>query len=119
MEPIALPLNSTAEKQIIDLNITPNGTAVSLRVTVSYFRHTDRWYMTVEDASSGECMASFIPLIASGDKYNDLMGQLGHKGIGSVFCVPLTDDHETPDPAKDTLTDFEVIWMDNVARDEE
>ena len=114
MDPIALPLNNAADKQIIDLNITPNGNAVSLRVTVAYFRHTDRWYMTVEDASSGECIASFIPLIASGNKYNDLLGQLGHKRIGSVFCVPLSDDHETADPAKDTLTDFEVVWMDNV-----
>ena len=40
--------------------------------------------------------------------------ELGHKRIGSVFCVPLSDDHATADPAKDTLTDFEVVWMDNV-----
>ena len=114
MDAIALPLAASPDKQIVDLNISPNGTAVSLRVTVQYLRHADKWFMTVEDRTDGTCIASFIPLIASGNKYNDLMGQLGHKRVGSAFCVPLSKDHSTQDPTHDTLTDFEVIWTDNV-----
>lgn len=118
MDPVAVPLNAEAETQIINLSIAPNGNAVSLRLEIRWLDNAGKWYLTVYDATTNVCLVSLLPLIASGSKLNDLLGQFGHLRIGSAALVPISSDTPSADPGRDDLADFELLWGDCIAYNE-
>lgn len=118
METVAVPLNADAETQIINLSIAPNGHAVSLRLEIRWLDNAGKWYLTVYDATTDACLVSLLPLIASGNKLNDLLGQFGHLRIGSAALVPVSSTPSSADPGRDNLADFELLWGDCIAYDE-
>ena len=112
MNPIALR-TGTAGRQSSTLTISPGGRTVSLRLEIRHLRRTDRWYLSVADALTGESIIQYVPLVAcSLDDPNNLLRQFGYLGLGGVWVLNKSGRDEGADPADGTLDDFEIIWGD-------
>jgi hypothetical protein len=93
---LTVPLNGT------DRNIT-------LKLEVYWNRIANYWQMNISDASEAYILTG-IPLLFSQGKYLDLLAQYQHKGIGSFYVFPTSDN--TPDqPLVDSWDkDFVLAW---------
>ena len=86
------------------------------RVEIRYFPAPDKWMVSIWDHSSGEQWVNMIPLICSYGVVNDLLLPFRHmkngKGLGTLFVLRAVDEPETTDPAKDTLSQFNILYGD-------
>lgn len=109
----ALAPDPTLRHQTFTLTIDPDGNAITVRVELRYMRYTNQWYLSLYNAADDTCYIRYIPLVASGSKLNDLLGQFGYLGIGSIACVPVkAESGSLPGPQENTLSDFDVLWGD-------
>jgi len=110
-----LPLTE-GERQVLTLEIAPDGIALQARVEVRYLPAPDLWVISIWDNSSGVLLINQIPLICSYGEINDLLLPFRHlrkgKALGSLFCIRAVDEPSTPDPAEGNLTQFQVLWGD-------
>lgn len=131
MDTIMVPIEGKVKNQTVTIVIDPDGRGVTLRLQAVYHAKIDKWMMTVWNAASGECMVSNFPIVGSardtggggmaekqgGTPFlNDLMGQFGYMGIGSCACYCIAERPKTPDPAMDTLDEFELLWGDHLGK---
>ena len=102
--------------QVMTLDLTIDGEAFHAQAELRYLPAPDQWVVTIRDHSTGDLLVNMIPLICSYGEVNDLLLPFRHlrdgKGLGSLFCLRGTDEPSTPDPSKDNLVEFQVIWGD-------
>ena len=112
MEQFALALNPELRYQIMTLTVDPDGYALRARVEVRYLNEPELWYLSIFDASTGEAICRYVPLIASYEAPNDLMEPFRYKHIGSIYCVPVVKYPSSVNPGLDNLGEFEIVWGD-------
>ena len=108
-------LQPTADPyQIFCLPVSPDGRAFQAKVELRYLPAPDRWILSVSDAVTGEAYARNIPVVCSRGEINDLLLPFRFlfqgRGIGSLFCLKATDSPSTPDPSRNNLNEFYLIW---------
>ncbi|MBR5959832.1 MAG: hypothetical protein IKZ98_02460 [Clostridia bacterium] len=112
-----LPL-SASPRQVMTLNLTLDGEPLQAQVEIRYLPAPDQWFFSVRDHATGELLVNMIPLICSRGEVNDLLLPFrylrGGKGIGSLICLRAGEKTESPDPGKDTLKEFDLIWSDQL-----
>ena len=110
-----LPL-SASPRQVMTLNLTLDGEPLQAQVEIRYLPAPDQWFFSVRDHATGELLVNMIPLICSRGEVNDLLLPFRHlrdgKGIGSLICLKAGEKTEKPDPGKDTLKEFDLIWTE-------
>lgn len=110
---IILP-TTTDERQMFTLDLELEGDPFHARVEFRYIPAVDQWVVSVWDHASGEQLVNMIPLICSYGEVNDLFAPFayarGGKGMGSLWVMRAVDEPATPDPAENTLKQFNIIW---------
>ena len=102
--------------QVFTVDLAPDGVPIHARVEIRYLSAADVWVISIWDHSCGKILVNQIPLICSYGEVNDLLVPFGYlrdgQGIGSLFVLRDTDEPKTVNPAKDTMTQFQVLWGD-------
>ena len=113
MSGFLLPLSSDPW-QVFTMDLSIDGEEFHAQVELRCLPAPDRWVISIWDHSSGELLVNMIPLICSYGEINDLFLPFRHlrngKGLGTLMCLRGTDDPSTPDPSKDNLTEFQLLW---------
>ena len=114
MTPFVLQTFSDSLYQIQTLHVPlASGTRV-FRVSLRWHESASMWFISISDATTGEDLALLIPLRVSVDAINDLLKPFRHLSLGSLSVFPLTESAKGKDPGKDSLTDYEIIWSDQL-----
>ena len=112
-----LPLNSSP-RQVITLNVILDGEPLQAQVEIRYLPAPDQWFFSLRDHATGELLVNMIPLICSRGEVNDLLLPFRHlregKGVGSLICLRAGEETAKPDPARESLRGFELIWSDQI-----
>ena len=112
-----LPLNSSP-RQVMTLNVTLDGEPMQAQVEIRYLPAPDQWFFSLRDHATGEMLVNMIPLICSRGEVNDLLLPFRHlrqgKGVGSLICLRAGEETAKPDPAWESLREFELIWSDQI-----
>ena len=110
-----LPLSDDF-RQVMTLNVTLDGEPLQAQVEIRYLPAPDQWFFSLWDHATGELLVNMIPLICSRGEVNDLLLPFRHlrggKGIGTLICLKAGEETAKPDPARDNLKEFELIWID-------
>ena len=103
-------------RQVFTVDVTIDGVALHARVELRYLSAPDRWVISIWDNASSVLLINQVPLICSYGELNDLLLPYRYirdgAGLGSLFVIRNTDEPSTSDPAKDNLTEFQVLWGD-------
>ena len=109
--------------QVMTLDLTIDGAAFHARVELRYLSAPDQWVISVWDNAASVLMVNQVPLICSYGELNDLLLPFRYirdgAGIGSLFVLRNTDEPSTLNPAKENLTEFQVLWGDTFVPDQE
>ena len=112
-----LPL-SDDPRQVMTLNVTLDGEPMQAQVEIRYLPAPDQWFFSLRDHATGEMLVNMIPLICSRGEVNDLLLPFRHlregKGVGSLICLRAGEETAKPDPARESLRAFELIWSDQI-----
>ena len=112
-----LPLTSSP-RQVMTLNVTLDGEPLQTQVEIRYLPAPDQWFFSLRDHATGELLVNMIPLICSRGEVNDLLLPFRHlregKGVGSLICLRAGEETAKPDPAWESLREFELIWSDQI-----
>ena len=112
-----LPLTSSP-RQVMTLNVTLDGEPLQTQVEIRYLPALDQWFFSLRDHATGELLVNMIPLICSRGEVNDLLLPFRHlregKGVGSLICLRAGEETAKPDPAWESLREFELIWSDQI-----
>ena len=122
MDYLILPTKSEPY-QVFYLAASPDGHAFQARVELRWLPAPGLWFLSIADAISGEVYVNQIPVICSYEVLNDLLYPFRWlfrgSGIGSLFCLKAVDAPSTPDPSRDNLSDFILLWGDRWKEDED
>lgn len=113
MSVITLPLDADSKYQSITFNATIGEKALRLRADFRYMEYTEKWYVSVYDAQTGEPYCLYVPVVASTVEINDLTELFEYKGFGHFLCAANIDNPSTEDPNADTIGEFTVVWGDS------
>ena len=112
-----LPITSSP-RQVMTLNVTLDGEPMQAQVEIRYLPALDQWFFSLRDHATGELLVNMIPLICSRGEVNDLLLPFRHlrqgKGVGSLICLRAGEETAKPDPAWESLREFELIWSDQI-----
>ena len=112
-----LPITSSP-RQVMTLNVTLDGQPMQAQVEIRYLPAPDQWFFSLRDHATGEMLVNMIPLICSRGEVNDLLLPFRHlrqgKGVGSLICLRAGEETAKPDPAWESLREFELIWSDQI-----
>ena len=104
--------------QVFTVDLAIDGEEFHALAEIRYLPAPDQWVFSVRDHSTGELLVNMIPLICSRGEINDLLLPFRHlrggRGLGTLLCLRGTDEPATPDPSKDNLTDFQIMWGDSL-----
>ena len=104
--------------QVFTIDLTLDGEDFHAQAELRCLPAPDCWVLSIRDHSTGELLVNMIPLICSCGEANDLLLPFRHlrggKGLGTLLCLRGTEEPSTPDPSKDNLTDFQIIWGDSL-----
>lgn len=107
-----IPLNSDSLYQITNFNAKVGRITRRLRVEVRYLYYTDKWYLSVFNAQTGEAYCRYVPLVSSFADMNNMISLYMHKDIGWLVCIPKIDNPSSEDPKKGNLNEFALVWGD-------
>ena len=99
-------------QQSVIMNLPVGGDTYRTNLEIMYAEKTDNWLVSLYDVQTGKAFIENVPLVASYGKYNNLWASYRYKGIGRLYCVPISDAPSTPDPTKDNLSEFYIVWSD-------
>ena len=112
-----LPI-TPSPRQVMTLNVTLDGQPMQAQVEIRYLPAPDQWFFSLRDHATGEMLVNMIPLICSRGEVNDLLLPFRHlrqgKGVGSLICLRAGEETAKPDPAWESLREFELIWSDQI-----
>lgn len=107
-----IPLDGQSLYQIVNFNAKVGRITRRLRVEVRHLTYTDKWYLSVVNAQTGESYCRYVPLVASCVELNDMVALYRHKDIGWFCCVANDGSEDSGDPNKNNLADFSLVWGD-------
>ena len=98
------------------LPASPDGHAFQARVDLRYLTGADLWVLSIADAVTAQVYVTQIPVVCSYEELNDLLFPFRYlfqgSGIGSFFCLKGTDTPSTPNPSRNNLHEFQLLWGD-------
>ncbi len=104
--------------QVMTLDVVIDGEEFHAQVEIRYLPAPDQWFFSLRDHATGELLVNMIPLICSRGEVNDLLLPFRHlregKGVGSLICLRAGEETAKPDPARESLREFELIWSDQI-----
>ena len=104
--------------QVFTVDLTINGDPFHAQVDIRYLPAPDQWFFSLRDHATGDLLVNMIPLICSRGEVNDLLLPFRHlregKGVGSLSCLRAGEETAKPDPAWESLREFELIWSDQI-----
>ena len=112
MKVFLLNYNPEVLNQSIEMMIPIDGEQRRVFTELRYLEATEKWYLTMVDAESGESYFRYVPIISCYDEMNNLVLPFSYKGIGIVFCIAMVDNAGSVNPTKDNMNQFAVIWGD-------
>ena len=102
--------------QVFIFPASPDGHAFQAKVELRWLPGAGHWVFSISDAITGQVYVPNVPIICSYEEINDLLFPFRFlfqgNGIGSLFCVKAVDKPATPDPVKENLHEFYLIWGD-------
>ena len=117
---VELPLTEDP-RQLFTVDLTIDGTAFHARVEIRYLSASDRWVISIWDNASSEMLVNQIPLVCSYGMLNDLLVPFRHlrngAGLGSLFVLRNMDEAGSPDPVRDNLKAFTLLFGDSCRMD--
>lgn len=109
--------------QVFTVDLSPDGVPLHAKIEIRYLSAPEQWVISIWDSATGVLMVNQIPLICSYGFPLDLLfpfrGLRGGKGIGSMFLIRATDSTSSADPAAGNLTEFSLLFGDQLALGEE
>lgn len=114
MNVLQIQLDPTSLYQRQVLNLTVEGKTKRVIFETRYLEITDKWYVSVFDAQTGDPYCTYVPLIATYDTMVDLFEPFVHKRIGWLMCQVLADSPSSENPGKDNLDEFGLYWGDSL-----
>ena len=106
---------SSAPNQSFLANLTVNGAALKLNLSVSFNEIAQYWTMQIADVNNNILIAS-VPLLTGTWPSANILGQFQYKQIGSAYVLNVSNGGTTLDypNGQDLGTDFQLLWGDNV-----
>ena len=109
--------------QVFTVDLSPDGVPLHAKIEIRYLSAPEQWVISVWDNAAGVLMVNQIPLICSYGFPLDLLfpfrGLREGKGIGSMFLIHAADSTSSADPAAGNLTEFSLLFGDQLAPGEE
>ncbi len=109
--------------QVFIVGLSPAGGPPPAEILVRFFSAPGPRVISIWDNATGVLMVNQIPLICSYGFPLDLLfpfrGLRDGKGIGSMFLIHAADSTSSADPAAGNLTEFSLLFGDQLAPGEE
>ena len=112
MERVALVVDPAIRYQIFTLVLAPDNHSTRFRIELRYLNEPQLWYISILNATTGDTICRYVPVIASYTAPNDLLKPFRHKGAGSLYCVPAVQYPSSENPGLENLAEFELVWGD-------
>ncbi len=106
-----VPLQSLPN-QTFSVQLTVNGSALTLNLTCSYNAMAGWWKLSIAD-SNGNLLVDGVPLITGYYPSANLLAQYQYLRIGSAYLLN-TGNAPADYPSQYTLGLFSLLWGDNV-----
>ena len=110
-------------RQVFTVDLTIDDAAFHARVEIRYLSVSDQWVISIWDHASSELLVNQIPLVCSYGMLNDLLVPFRHlrngAGMGSLFVLRNSEEAGSPDPVRDNLKAFTVLFGDTCRVDAE
>lgn len=106
-----VPLQNSPN-QTFAVQLTVNGTVLTLNLAVSYSAMAGYWQMAISDVAGNALIAS-VPLLTGWYPASNLLAQYQYLRIGSAYLLN-TGNADTDFPSANNLSSFSLVWDDNV-----
>jgi hypothetical protein len=106
-----IPL-TTAPNQTFSAQLTVNGSPLTLNFTLSFSEMAGYWQLAVSDVNGNPLIAS-VPLVTGLYPAANMLAQYQYMNIGSAYLLN-TGNAPTDYPGTDDLSQFSLLWGDNV-----
>lgn len=106
-----IPLQS-APNQTFSVQLTVNGSQLTLNLTLGYSNMAGCWQMSISDVNNNLLVAS-VPLITGLYPAANILMQYQYLNIGSAFVLN-TGNTPVDYPTSGGLALFTLLWGDNV-----
>lgn len=107
-----VPLTS-AENQSLTVQLTVNGSSLTLNLFVAYSAMAGYWWMQVSDVNNNILIGS-VPLVTGLYPGANLLAQYRYLQIGAAYLLNTGNDAQDY-PGPGTLGDFSLVWADNTS----
>ena len=114
MTSFLLPTFPDSLNQIQSLQVPLSSGTRSLRVQLRFHEAPALWFLSIWDSVSGDLLVNSIPVRVSVDAINDLLKPFRYHGLGSLCCFVRGEGSSVPDPGKDKLMDYDLIWSEQL-----
>lgn len=103
---------TTAPNQTFSVQLTVNGSALTLNLSLSYLTMSGWWQLQISDAQNNVLVAS-VPLITGYYPAANLLAQYQYLEIGSAYLLNTSNDPNDY-PGENDLQNYTLVWDDNV-----
>jgi len=109
-----VPLNSSPNQTFL-ANLTVNGAALRLNLSLSFNEIAQYWTMEIADVNNNVLIAE-LPLVTGSFPSANLLEQFQYMMIGSCYLLNVSNGGTSLDypNGNDLGTDFILLWGDNV-----
>ncbi len=106
---------SSTPNQAFLANLSVNGTALKLNLTISFNEIAQYWTMGIADVN-GVTLIAEVPLLTGTYPAANLLAQFQYMNIGAAYLLNVSNGSTTLDypNGQDLGTDFALLWGDNV-----
>ena len=96
-------------------NLTVNGAALKLNLTIDFNEIAQYWEMQIADVNN-VILISSVPLLTGTFPSANILGQFQYMQIGSAYILNVSNGGTSLDypNGQDLGTDFILLWGDNV-----
>ena len=112
---LSIPITSETLYKILTFNVVIGKNTKRFRMELRHLTYTDKWYISIFDAQSGEAYCRYVPVVASYNALNNLIALFAYKDIGWMACIPKISKPSSADPQEDNIDQFEIVWGDTLA----
>jgi hypothetical protein len=103
---------TNANNQSFAVQLTVNGQALTLNLTLAWSAMAGYWQMSITDINGNLLLAS-VPLITGEYPAANLLAQYQYLNIGSAYLLN-TSNSPADYPGQSNLSQFTLLWGDNV-----
>lgn len=101
-----------ATNQSFTVQLTVDGSPLTLAMTLTYSVMSGWWQLSVAD-TQGNLLVASVPLITGWYPGSNILAQYGYLNIGSAFLLN-TGNSGNDYPGLTDLTSFSLLWSDTV-----